>query len=111
MRSQFRFVMHDGAMPMSELLRETVLGASSVRPMQPCLDKCPVYKAESQQHTAGKDIVSNRAILPKAIGTNPRADLPRLRATAETSAWRRQMRPAACIEPFLTAPSPDVDRA
>ena len=127
--------MHDEAMPTSELLREpavllndgkqspesfvvylrhrqTGLGGSSVHPMHPCLDKYPAYKAESQQHTAGKDIVSNRAILPKAIGTIPLADPAAIKSEC------RDFRVAApdeagggCIEPILTAPSLDAGRA
>jgi 5-methyltetrahydropteroyltriglutamate--homocysteine methyltransferase len=92
--------------------RQTGLGGTSVRPIHPCLDKYPAYKAESQQHTAGKDIVSKRAILPKASGTIPLAD-----PTASESECR-DFRVAApdetgggCIEPFLTAPSPDAGRA
>src|SRR5262245_18510909 len=54
--------------------RLTGLGGSGTRPMHADLDKYPAYKAEFQSRTVGKDTVSNRAILPKAIGPVAYAD-------------------------------------
>ena len=54
--------------------RLTGLGGSGSRQMHADLDKYPTYKAEFQRRTAGKDTVSNRAILPKAIGAITYAD-------------------------------------
>jgi hypothetical protein len=114
---EFAALLDDGKRsPESSIVyprhRQTRLGGSSVRPMHPCLDKYPAYKAESHPHTAGKDIVSNRAILPQAIGTIPLAD------PAAIESECRDFRVAApdeagggCIELFLTAPSPDAGRA
>ena len=98
--------------PQSFVVYPRQTGLGSVRPMRPCLDKYLAYKAESQQHTAGRDIVSSRVILPKAIGTIPLAD------PAAIESECRDFHLAApdeagggCIEPFLTAPSPDAGRA
>src|SRR3954469_3194162 len=54
--------------------RLTGLGGSGSRQMHADLDNYPAYKAEFQGRTAGKDAVSNRAALPKAIGEIKYAD-------------------------------------
>ena len=88
--------------------RLTGLGGSGVRPMHADLDNYPQYKAEFQQRTVGKDTVSNRAMLPKAIGAINYAD--RSAIEAECSDFRAALEEAGggYAEPFLTAPSPGI---
>ena len=54
--------------------RLTGLGGSGSRPMHADLENYPVYKAEFQGRTVGKDTVSNRSALPKAVGEIRYAD-------------------------------------
>jgi 5-methyltetrahydropteroyltriglutamate--homocysteine methyltransferase len=88
--------------------RLTGLGGSGSRPMHADLDKYPAYKAEFQQRTAGKDTVSNRAVLPKAIGAVTYADAKAIET--ECSDFRAALEEAGggYVEPFLTAPSPGI---
>ena len=88
--------------------RLTGLGGSGSRPMHADLDKYPAYKAEFQGRTAGKDTVSHRSSIPKAIGAVEYAD----RAAIETECadFRAALDAAGggYTEPFLTAPSPGI---
>ncbi len=88
--------------------RLTGLGGSGSRQMHADLDKYPTYKAEFQRRTAGKDTVSNRAILPKAIGAITYAD--RSAIETECSDFRAALEEVAgsYSESFLTAPSPGI---
>jgi 5-methyltetrahydropteroyltriglutamate--homocysteine methyltransferase len=88
--------------------RLTGLGGSGSRPMHADLDAYPKYKAEFQGRTAGRDTVSNRAILPKAIGAIAYAD--RAAIEAECADFRTALDAAGggYVEPFLTAPSPGI---
>jgi 5-methyltetrahydropteroyltriglutamate--homocysteine methyltransferase len=88
--------------------RLTGLGGSGSRPMHADLDNYPAYKAEFQSRTAGKDTVSNRAILPKAIGPVAYADPTAIET--ECSDFRAALDEAGggYVEPFLTAPSPGI---
>jgi 5-methyltetrahydropteroyltriglutamate--homocysteine methyltransferase len=88
--------------------RLTGLGGIGSRPMHADLDKYPKYKAEFQQRTAGKETVSNRASLPKAIGAIAYAD--RSAIEVECADFRAALDAAGngYIEPFLTAPSPGI---
>ena len=88
--------------------RLTGLGGSGSRPMHADLDKYPAYKAEFQQRTAGKDAVSHRAVLPKAIGAVAYAD--RAAIETECSDFRAALDDTGggYVEPFLTAPSPGI---
>ena len=88
--------------------RLTGLGGTGSRPMHADLDHYPNYKAEFQSRTAGKDTVSNRSTIPKAIGAIKYAD----RAAIETECadFRAALDAAGggYAEPFLTAPSPGI---
>ena len=88
--------------------RLTGLGGSGSRPMHDDLDKYPAYKVEFQQRTVGKDTVSNRAMLPKAVGVIAYADPSAIET--ECSDFRAALEEAggALREPFLTAPSPGI---
>jgi len=88
--------------------RLTGLGGSGSRPMHADLDKYPTYKAEFQRRTVGKDTVSNRAILPKAISAVTYAD--RSAIETECSDFRAALEEVvgSYSEPFLTAPSPGI---
>jgi 5-methyltetrahydropteroyltriglutamate--homocysteine methyltransferase len=88
--------------------RLTGLGGSGSRLMHADLDNYPAYKAEFQSRTAGKDAVSNRSILPKAVGPVAYAD--RCAIESECSDFRAALDEAGggYIEPFLTAPSPGI---
>jgi 5-methyltetrahydropteroyltriglutamate--homocysteine methyltransferase len=88
--------------------RLTGLGGSGSRPMHADLDKYPAYKAEFQQRTVGKDTVSNRAQLPKAIGAIAYADPAAIET--ECRDFRAALDEAGdkYAEPFLTAPSPGI---
>jgi 5-methyltetrahydropteroyltriglutamate--homocysteine methyltransferase len=88
--------------------RLTGLGGSGSRPMHADLDKYPIYKTEFQQRTVGKDTVSNRAMLPKAIGAIAYPD--RSAIESECSDFRAALEAAGggYAEPFLTAPSPGI---
>ena len=74
--------------------RQTGLGGSGSRPMHADLDRCPMYKADFQHRTVGKDTVSNRAMLPKAIGAITYTNPPRSRPNAAISALRSRKRVA-----------------
>ena len=88
--------------------RLTGLGGSGSRPMHADLDNYPAYKAEFQSRTTGKDTVSHRSTLPKAIGeikyTDPSA------IETECADFRAALEAAGggYSEPFLTAPSPGI---
>jgi 5-methyltetrahydropteroyltriglutamate--homocysteine methyltransferase len=88
--------------------RLTGLGGSGSRPMHADLDKYPAYKAEFQGRTAGKDTVSNRSTIPKAIGEIKYAD--RGAIETECADFRAALDAAGggYAEPFLTAPSPGI---
>jgi 5-methyltetrahydropteroyltriglutamate--homocysteine methyltransferase len=88
--------------------RLTGLGGSGSRPMHADLDKYPMYKADFQQRTVGRDTVSNRAMLPKAIGAITYADPSAIET--ECSDFRAALEEASgtYAEPFLTAPSPGI---
>jgi 5-methyltetrahydropteroyltriglutamate--homocysteine methyltransferase len=88
--------------------RLTGLGGSGTRPMSADLDNYPAYKAEFMARTAGKDTVSNRAVLPKAVGAVTYADPGVIEG--ECRAFRAALDEAGggFIEPFLTAASPGI---
>ncbi len=88
--------------------RQTGLGGSGSRPMHADLDRCPMYKADFQQRTVGKDTVSNRAMLPKAIGAITYTDSSAIET--ECSDFRAALEEAGgtYAEPVLTAPSPGI---
>jgi 5-methyltetrahydropteroyltriglutamate--homocysteine methyltransferase len=88
--------------------RLTGLGGSGSRPMQADLDRYPAYRAEFQQRMAGKDAVSHREQLPKAIGPIAYADPAAIER--ECSEFRGALEEAGggYAEPFLTAPSPGI---
>jgi len=119
--------MHDEAMPMSELSREPAVPlddgkqpqstCATVRPgsaAAACARCTPVSIStqQSQQHTAGKDIVSNGAIMPTAIGTGPLADPPAIESECRDFCVAAPDEVGSgCIEPFLTVRSPEAGRA
>ena len=88
--------------------RLTGLGGTGSRPMHADLDNYPAYKAEFQSRTAGKDTVSNRSALPKAIGEIRYADASLIET--ECADFRAALDAAGggYAEPFLTAPSPGI---
>jgi 5-methyltetrahydropteroyltriglutamate--homocysteine methyltransferase len=88
--------------------RLTGLGGEGSRPMHADLDNYPAYKAEFQRRTAGKDTVSNRSTLPKAIGPVAYAD--RSAIESECRDFRAALEEAGggFVEPFLTAASPGI---
>jgi 5-methyltetrahydropteroyltriglutamate--homocysteine methyltransferase len=88
--------------------RLTGLGGSGSRPLHADLDAYPLYKAEFQGRTAGKDVVSNRSTLPKAIGAIAYTDKRAIEA--ECADFRAALHEAGngAVEPFLTAPSPGI---
>jgi len=88
--------------------RLTGLGGTGTRLMHADLDNYPQYKAEFQSRTVGKDTVSNRASLPKAIGAVGYAG--RAMIEAECADFRAALAEAgiAPAEAFLTAPSPGI---
>jgi 5-methyltetrahydropteroyltriglutamate--homocysteine methyltransferase len=88
--------------------RLTGLGGSGTRPMSADLDNYPAYKTEFMARTAGKDTVSNRAVLPKAVGAVTYADPGVIEG--ECRAFRAALDEAGggFIEPFLTAASPGI---
>jgi 5-methyltetrahydropteroyltriglutamate--homocysteine methyltransferase len=88
--------------------RLTGLGGAGSRPAHADLDKYPQYKADFQSRTVGKDAVSNRSHLPKAIG--PIAYSGQAMIEAECADFRAAIGAAGDgrAEPFLTAPSPGI---
>ncbi len=88
--------------------RLTGLGGSGSRRLHADLDAYPQYKAEFQGRTAGKDVVSNRSTLPKAIGAIAYKDKAAIEA--ECADFSAALREAGnrYVEPFLTAPSPGI---
>jgi 5-methyltetrahydropteroyltriglutamate--homocysteine methyltransferase len=88
--------------------RLTGLGGSGSRPMHADLDRYPIYKAEFQQRTAGRDVVSNRAMLPKAIGTITYAGQSAIEAECKDFRATLAEVGGSYSEPFLTAPSPGI---
>ena len=88
--------------------RLTGLGGTGTRVMHADLDNYPKYKADFQSRTAGKDTVSNRAQLPKAIGAVTYTG--RSTIEAECADFRSALTEAGngFAEPFLTAPSPGI---
>jgi 5-methyltetrahydropteroyltriglutamate--homocysteine methyltransferase len=88
--------------------RLTGLGGRGSRSMHADLDKYPMYKAEFQQRTVGKDTVSNRAMLPKAIGAITYADRSTIETECRDFHVALEEAGGAYAEPFLTAPSPGI---
>ena len=88
--------------------RLTGLGGSGSRPMHADLDRYPIYKAEFQQRTAGRDVVSNRAMLPKAIGAITYAGQSAIEAECKDFRAALEEVGGSYSEPFLTAPSPGI---
>ncbi len=88
--------------------RLTGLGGSGSRPMHADLDNYPAYKAEFQSRTAGKDTVSNRSTLPKAIGEIRYADPSLIEAECKDFRAALDAAGSGYTEPFLTAPSPGI---
>ena len=88
--------------------RLTGLGGTGTRLMHADLDNYPKYKADFQSRTVGKETVSNRAQLPKAIGEVTYVDRARSRPNAPISARRSTEAGSGFVEPFLTAPSPGI---
>jgi 5-methyltetrahydropteroyltriglutamate--homocysteine methyltransferase len=88
--------------------RLTGLGGTGARPMHADLDNYPAYKADFQGRTAGRDTVSNRAQLPKAVGAVAYADPAAI--GSECGDFRAALDAAGggYVEPFLTAPSPGI---
>jgi 5-methyltetrahydropteroyltriglutamate--homocysteine methyltransferase len=88
--------------------RLTGLGGTGARPMHADLDKYPGYKAEFQSRTAGKDTVSNRAQLPKAIDAVAYADPTAIETECRDFRAVLEEAGGGYVEPFLTAPSPGI---
>jgi 5-methyltetrahydropteroyltriglutamate--homocysteine methyltransferase len=88
--------------------RLTGLGGTSSRPMHADLDRYPAYKAEFQSRTAGKDTVSNRAQLPKAVGAVAYADPSAIESECRDFRMALDEAGGDFVEPFLTAPSPGI---
>jgi 5-methyltetrahydropteroyltriglutamate--homocysteine methyltransferase len=88
--------------------RLTGLGGSGSRPMQADLDNYPAYKAEFQGRTTGKDTVSNRSTLPKAIGAVAYADRSVIEGECRDFRAALEAAGGGFIEPFLTAASPGI---
>jgi 5-methyltetrahydropteroyltriglutamate--homocysteine methyltransferase len=88
--------------------RLTGLGGSGSRPMHADLDKYPQYKAEFQGRTAGKDTVSNRSTIPKAIGDVTYADRAAIETECADFRAALDATGGGYAEPFLTAPSPGI---
>jgi 5-methyltetrahydropteroyltriglutamate--homocysteine methyltransferase len=88
--------------------RLTGLGGSGSRPMHADLDRYPAYKAEFQQRMAGKDAVSHRALLPKAIGPIAYADPAAIESECSDFRAALEQSGGGYTEPFLTAPSPGI---
>jgi 5-methyltetrahydropteroyltriglutamate--homocysteine methyltransferase len=88
--------------------RLTGLGGSGTRPMHADLDRYPMYKAEFLQRTAGKDVVSNRSMLPKATGAITYAGQSAIAADCNDFRVALEAAGGSYIEPFLTAPSPGI---
>jgi 5-methyltetrahydropteroyltriglutamate--homocysteine methyltransferase len=88
--------------------RLTGLGDTSIRPLQADIDAYPVFKRELAARASPKEAVSNRDLLPKAIGAVAHAD-PALVAH-ECTVFRAAIEPLAgrFVAPFLTAPSPGI---
>jgi 5-methyltetrahydropteroyltriglutamate--homocysteine methyltransferase len=88
--------------------RLTGLGGLGSRPMHADLDRYPAYKAEFQQRTAGRDTVSNRAMLPKAVGAVTYADRSAIEGECRDFRAALDAAGGGYVEPFLTAPSPGI---
>jgi len=88
--------------------RLTGLGGSGSRPMQADLDRYPAYKAEFQQRMAGKDAVSHREQLPKALGPIAYADPAAIEGECREFRAALEQADGGYAEPFLTAPSPGI---
>ena len=87
--------------------RLTGLGGEGTRMMSADLDDYPEYKREFQARAGSGPKVSNRANLPKAIGTVAYADRSEL--DAECADFRAALDAvSAYVEPFYTAPSPGI---
>jgi 5-methyltetrahydropteroyltriglutamate--homocysteine methyltransferase len=88
--------------------RLTGLGGTGARPMHADLDKYPTYKAEFQGRTAGRDTVSNRAQLPKAVGAVAYAEPSAIESECRDFRAALDEAGGGFVEPFLTAPSPGI---
>lgn len=88
--------------------RLTGLGGSGSRPMHADLENYPVYKAEFQGRTVGKDTVSNRSALPKAVGEIRYADPSLIEEECRDFRAALDAAGSGYAEPFLTAPSPGI---
>jgi 5-methyltetrahydropteroyltriglutamate--homocysteine methyltransferase len=87
--------------------RLTGLGGEGTRRMSADLDDYPEYKREFQARAVSGPKVSNRANLPKAIGTVAYAD--RTELDAECADFRAALGAVSgYVEPFYTAPSPGI---
>jgi 5-methyltetrahydropteroyltriglutamate--homocysteine methyltransferase len=89
--------------------RLTGLGDTSIRPLQADIDAYPAFKRDLQARAAGaKEAVTNRDLLPKAVGAVTYAD-PAL-VQNECAVFRAAIEPLAgrFVAPFLTAPSPGI---
>jgi 5-methyltetrahydropteroyltriglutamate--homocysteine methyltransferase len=88
--------------------RLTGLGGTSIRPMSADIDAYPSFARDMKAQAAGRQAVSNRDRLPKAVGAVAHAG-PSL-VERDCAAFRAALDPLAgrFVEPFLTAPSPGI---
>jgi len=88
--------------------RLTGLGGTSIRPLQADIDAYPAFKRDLAARAGAKEAVTNRDLLPKAVGAVTYAD-PALVQT-ECAVFRAAIEPLAgrFVAPFLTAPSPGI---
>jgi 5-methyltetrahydropteroyltriglutamate--homocysteine methyltransferase len=88
--------------------RLTGLGGTSIRPLMADIDDYPAFRRDLQARVGAKEAVSNRDLLPKAVGAVTYAD-PSL-VQRDCAAFRAAIDPLAgrFVEPFLTAPSPGI---
>jgi len=88
--------------------RLTGLGGTSIRPLQADIDAYPAFKRDLAARAGAKEAVTNRDLLPKAVGAVTYAD-PAL-VQNECAVFRDAIAPLAgrFVAPFLTAPSPGI---